>query len=124
MLHSAHGAWSERTARSRGGSALEATASLTRSGRRSHAQGLVPRARRAVPRTTAAGPAVPGEAAYRFPREQPMNRRPRVISLFSGAGGLDYGLEAAGIDTAVALEMDRDCCETLRKSRPKWGVIE
>jgi DNA (cytosine-5)-methyltransferase 1 len=50
--------------------------------------------------------------------------RPKVISLFSGAGGLDYGLEAAGFDTAVALEMDHDCCETLRKNRPRWGVIE
>lgn len=50
--------------------------------------------------------------------------KPKVISLFSGAGGLDYGLEAAGLHTAVALEMDHDCCETLRKSRPRWAVIE
>lgn len=49
---------------------------------------------------------------------------PKVISLFSGAGGIDYGLEAAGFHTAVALEMDHDCCETLRKNRPEWGVIE
>jgi DNA (cytosine-5)-methyltransferase 1 len=50
--------------------------------------------------------------------------RPRVISLFSGAGGIDYGLEAAGFDTSVALEWDRDCCSTLRHSRPRWRVIE
>lgn len=50
--------------------------------------------------------------------------RPRVISLFSGAGGIDYGLEAAGFDTAVALEMDKDCCATLRAGRPHWPVIE
>lgn len=49
---------------------------------------------------------------------------PRIISLFSGAGGLDYGLEAAGFRTAVAVEFDHDCCETLRASRPKWNVIE
>ena len=49
---------------------------------------------------------------------------PRVISLFSGAGGIDYGLEAAGFDTRVALEMAHDCCETLRTNRPRWGVIE
>lgn len=50
--------------------------------------------------------------------------RPKVISLFSGAGGIDYGLEAAGFETAVALEWDHDCCETLRRSRPRWEVIE
>jgi len=49
--------------------------------------------------------------------------RPKVISLFSGAGGLDYGLEAAGFDTAVAVERDHDCCETLRHNR-HWEVIE
>ncbi|WP_242352144.1 MULTISPECIES: DNA cytosine methyltransferase [unclassified Anaeromyxobacter] len=50
-------------------------------------------------------------------------RKPRVISLFSGAGGLDYGLEAAGFDTAVALELDHACCETLRANR-RWPIIE
>lgn len=49
--------------------------------------------------------------------------KPSVISLFSGAGGLDYGLEAAGFDTAVTLEMDHDCCASLRASRD-WAVIE
>jgi DNA (cytosine-5)-methyltransferase 1 len=49
--------------------------------------------------------------------------RPKVISLFSGAGGLDYGLEAAGFQTAVAVEMDDACCETLRANR-KWPVIK
>ena len=49
--------------------------------------------------------------------------RPRIISLFSGAGGLDYGFEAAGFETAVALEIDPDCCQTLRRSR-SWPVIE
>jgi DNA (cytosine-5)-methyltransferase 1 len=47
----------------------------------------------------------------------------KVISLFSGAGGLDFGLEAAGFETAVCLEMDKWCCETLRKNRD-WPVIE
>ncbi len=50
-------------------------------------------------------------------------RRARVISLFSGAGGLDYGLEAAGFETTVALELDHDCCQTLRANR-NWPVIE
>ncbi len=51
-------------------------------------------------------------------------RRRTLISLYSGAGGLDYGFEAAGFETSVAVEMDHDCCETLRQSRPKWNVIE
>jgi DNA (cytosine-5)-methyltransferase 1 len=47
----------------------------------------------------------------------------RVISLYSGAGGMDYGFEAAGFETVVALEIDHDCCETLRRNRG-WPVIE
>ncbi|MCK6595953.1 MAG: DNA cytosine methyltransferase [Bacteriovoracaceae bacterium] len=47
----------------------------------------------------------------------------KVISLYTGAGGLDYGLEAAGFETAVAIEMDKWCCKTLRHNR-SWPVIE
>jgi DNA (cytosine-5)-methyltransferase 1 len=48
---------------------------------------------------------------------------PVAISLFTGAGGLDYGFEAAGFRTAVALERDARCCETLRRNRD-WPLIE
>lgn len=47
----------------------------------------------------------------------------KTISLFSGIGGLDFGFEAAGFDTRVALEWDRYCCHTMRLNR-KWEVIE
>src|SRR4051794_28374835 len=49
--------------------------------------------------------------------------KPKVISLYSGAGGLDYGFEAAGFQTTVAVEIDGDCCNTLRRNRT-WTVIE
>lgn len=51
--------------------------------------------------------------------QQPLN----VVSLFSGAGGLDAGFEAAGFRTVAAVEMDKDCCATLRANR-EWPVIE
>ena len=51
-------------------------------------------------------------------------RKPTVISLFTGAGGLDYGFEAAGFRTAVALDFDHDSCETIRLNRSTWEVIE
>ena len=47
----------------------------------------------------------------------------RVISLYTGAGGLDLGFEAAGFEVAAAVEMDAEAVVTLRRNRP-WAVIE
>lgn len=47
----------------------------------------------------------------------------KVISLYTGVGGLDLGFEQAGFETAVAIEMDRACCANLRANRA-WPVIE
>lgn len=48
---------------------------------------------------------------------------PSVVSLYTGAGGLDLGFEAAGCSTRVAIEMDADAVTTLRANRPEWAVI-
>lgn len=47
-----------------------------------------------------------------------------VVSLFSGAGGLDIGLEQAGFSTAVCLENDVHCRETLKHNRPEWKIFD
>lgn len=46
----------------------------------------------------------------------------RAISLFSGAGGMDLGLERAGFETLLCLELDENARETLRANRPSWRV--
>ena len=45
------------------------------------------------------------------------------MSLFTGAGGLDIGLEAAGFETRVAVEMESDAVRTL-KANFNWPVID
>lgn len=42
---------------------------------------------------------------------------PVVISLFSGAGGLDHGFRAAGFCVSACLDLDHDSCETQRLGR-------
>jgi DNA (cytosine-5)-methyltransferase 1 len=49
--------------------------------------------------------------------------KPKIISLFSGAGGLDIGFESAGFEIAVSVEIDATCCDTLRTNRPNLPII-
>jgi DNA (cytosine-5)-methyltransferase 1 len=50
-----------------------------------------------------------------------MTRSPSMISLFSGAGGLDLGLERAGFHTCAAVEVDRWARATLEKNRAHFA---
>lgn len=47
-----------------------------------------------------------------------------VISLFSGAMGLDLGLEKAGFQVALTLEIDKSAIETIKLNRPDLPRIE
>ena len=47
-----------------------------------------------------------------------------VISLFSGALGLDLGLERAGFQVRVAVEPNRYAAATIRRNRPDTPVME
>lgn len=47
-----------------------------------------------------------------------------VLSMFSGAGGLDLGFEAAGFIHTDAVELNPWAVDTLRKNRPAWNPIE
>lgn len=47
-----------------------------------------------------------------------------LISLFSGAGGLDCGFRNAGFHTIIANEYDKKICPTYRANFPETQLIE
>lgn len=47
-----------------------------------------------------------------------------VLELFAGAGGLAVGMEKAGLNCVALNEIDKWACQTLRKNRPNWRVME
>ena len=71
--------------------------------------------------------AVQLQFALLYPASRADNRsenQMKIISLFSGAGGLDIGFDQAGFETSVMVEFDPACCRTLRKNMPNTPVIE
>lgn len=48
----------------------------------------------------------------------------KVLEICAGAGGQSSGLELAGFQHELAVEIDRDAAATLRLNRPNWEVQE
>ncbi|MFJ9406463.1 DNA cytosine methyltransferase [Streptomyces sp. NPDC101393] len=49
---------------------------------------------------------------------------PRFVDVCAGAGGLALGLEGAGFEAELLLDKKGVACETLRRNRPEWQVLE
>ena len=48
-------------------------------------------------------------------------KKPTVIELFAGAGGMAIGLEKAGFETKMLVEIDKDCVATIRSAAERLG---
>ncbi len=62
-------------------------------------------------------------------RKKPMSHRKETskrvaLSFFSGAMGMDQGLEKAGFDVRLVCESDLHCQNTIRLNRPQLPVLE
>jgi DNA (cytosine-5)-methyltransferase 1 len=51
------------------------------------------------------------------------SNKPKLLSFFSGAMGLDLGLEAAGFECLLACEVDKHCRATINKNKPEMALL-
>src|SRR5262249_47199520 len=56
--------------------------------------------------------------------ETVMPRALTSLELFSGAGGLALGLEAAGFDHLALVEFNKHAAATIRHNRPNWPLFD
>ena len=52
------------------------------------------------------------------------SRRLTCVEICAGAGGQSLGLELAGFEHELAVELDPNACATLRHNRPYWKVAQ
>lgn len=52
------------------------------------------------------------------------NAKPIALSFFSGAMGLDLGLEKAGFEILLSCEVDNACRKTILKNKPKIALLD
>lgn len=53
----------------------------------------------------------------------PKSGKPIALSFFSGAMGLDLGLEKAGFDIRLACEVDKYCRQTIALNKPEMALL-
>ncbi|MEE9430656.1 MAG: DNA cytosine methyltransferase [Melioribacteraceae bacterium] len=49
--------------------------------------------------------------------------KPKIVSIFSGVGGIDFGFEKAGFETVFASDIWERACDSLKVNFPKSEVI-
>lgn len=63
------------------------------------------------------------QAAYYTHTEIEAKKKPIALSFFSGAMGLDIGLEQAGFEVLLCCEVDNACRKTILKNKPQIALI-
>jgi len=49
--------------------------------------------------------------------------KPKIVSIFSGVGGIDFGFEKAGFETVFASDIWERACDSLKVNFPKSEVV-
>lgn len=52
-----------------------------------------------------------------------MNSKPKIVSVFSGVGGIDLGFEKSGFETVYASDIWEKACESLKANFPNTEVV-
>ncbi len=63
------------------------------------------------------------QAIYTSNKDLTSRKKPVALSFFSGAMGLDLGLEKAGFEISLCSETDNACRKTILKNRPNVALI-